>query len=78
MSDRYLWDRSGPPDPEVEKLERTLSSFAHDGRPLEMPELAPAVRPLAARPRGTVSPRGAAAAASLIVTRGSRPGAPYV
>src|SRR5260221_11389149 len=24
MSDEYLWDRSGPPDPEVERLERAL------------------------------------------------------
>ena len=37
MSDRYLWDKSGPRDPEVEKLERSLKSLAQDGRPLEMP-----------------------------------------
>ena len=24
MSDEYLWDRSGPPDPDVERLERML------------------------------------------------------
>lgn len=27
MGDNYLWDRSGPPDPEVERLERRLASF---------------------------------------------------
>ena len=24
MSDEYLWDRSGPPDPEIERLEGLL------------------------------------------------------
>ena len=27
MSDEYLWDRSGTPDPEIEHLERTLAPF---------------------------------------------------
>lgn len=27
MGDDYLWDRSGPPDPEVERLERRLAGF---------------------------------------------------
>ncbi len=30
MSDRYLWDRSGEPDPEVERLERVLGALQHD------------------------------------------------
>src|SRR5262245_21591685 len=30
MSDDYLWNRSGPPDPDVEKLERLLEPLAHD------------------------------------------------
>ena len=30
MSDDYLWNRSGPPDPDVEKLERLLAPLAHD------------------------------------------------
>src|SRR5207302_1419022 len=30
MSDDYLWDRSGPPDPEIEKLEQLLAPLAHD------------------------------------------------
>ena len=28
----YLWDKSGPPDPEVERLERLLGRFEHRGR----------------------------------------------
>ena len=27
MSDEYLWDRSGPPDPEIERLERVLGTL---------------------------------------------------
>jgi hypothetical protein len=30
MSD-YLWDRSGPPDPEIEKLERALAPLRYQG-----------------------------------------------
>ncbi|MEO7189695.1 MAG: FecR domain-containing protein [Vicinamibacterales bacterium] len=29
MSDEYLWDRSGPPDPLIAQLERELRPFAH-------------------------------------------------
>ena len=28
--DDYLWDRSGPPDPDALRLERLLSPLAHD------------------------------------------------
>jgi len=31
--DRYLWDRSGPSDEDVERLERLLAPLAHHGRP---------------------------------------------
>lgn len=31
MKDDYLWDRSGEPDPELQKLESALSRFAHRG-----------------------------------------------
>lgn len=34
MSDDYLWNRSGPPDPDVEKLEKLLAPLAHD-RPFD-------------------------------------------
>jgi hypothetical protein len=32
MSD-YLYDRDGPPDPEVERLERLLEGYRYDGQP---------------------------------------------
>ena len=37
MDDRYLWDRSGSSDPEVERLEKRLGRFRHDHRPLRLP-----------------------------------------
>jgi hypothetical protein len=38
MSEDYLWDKSGTPDPEIEKLERVLGGLGHAGKPLELPE----------------------------------------
>ncbi len=35
--DRYLWERSGPPDPDVARLEQVLSPLRYHG---ELPELA--------------------------------------
>lgn len=32
MDDRYLWDRSGPADADVEKLERVLAPLRHSGQ----------------------------------------------
>ena len=37
MDDRYLWDRSGPPDPEVARLERALSPLRHSGSAPALP-----------------------------------------
>ncbi len=34
--ERYLWDRTGPPDPEVERLERTLGALRYRGGPLRL------------------------------------------
>ena len=34
MREDYLWDRSGPPDPEIEQLERTLAPLRLGARPL--------------------------------------------
>jgi hypothetical protein len=62
MSDRYLWDRSGPPDPEVERLEKLLAPLAH--RPAGGPRLA--VAPPRPRPW-----RAMAAAAALILAAAS-------
>jgi len=33
MSEDYLWDRSGPPDPEIERLERALAPLRYRHRP---------------------------------------------
>jgi hypothetical protein len=58
MDDRYLWDRSGPADPEVERLENLLGTLRHAARPA--PRLPRARRRWAA----------VAAAALLAVTGG--------
>ncbi len=33
MNDQYLWDRTGPPDPEIEALEAALAPLAYRPRP---------------------------------------------
>jgi hypothetical protein len=33
MNEQYLWDRSGPPDPEIQQLEHTLSALRFQLRP---------------------------------------------
>lgn len=43
----YLWDRSGPPEPDVERLEQTLSAYRATERPLRM--AAPPSRGLSVR-----------------------------
>jgi ferric-dicitrate binding protein FerR (iron transport regulator) len=35
MNDRYLWDRTGTPDPEVERLERLLAPLGERGVPCD-------------------------------------------
>jgi len=39
MSNEYLWDRSGPPDPEIQRLERILGTLRHRGEiePRDLP-----------------------------------------
>src|SRR3974390_391666 len=37
----YLWDGTGTPDPEIQRLESLLAEFRHDGRPLVLPETLP-------------------------------------
>lgn len=34
MNDDYLWDGSGEPDPEVQRLEQVLSRYRYEARPL--------------------------------------------
>ena len=38
----YLWDRSGPVDPEIERLETLLSVYGAEERPLRLPAREPA------------------------------------
>ena len=47
--DDYLWDKSGKPDPEIEKLERSLASLAHRGEPLVLPRDVRGASPAAGR-----------------------------
>lgn len=37
MSDDYLWDKTGEPDPEVQQLEEILGTLRYQPRPLEIP-----------------------------------------
>ncbi len=60
MSDDYLWDRSGEPDPEVQRLERILGSLRYE-RPAPL---------LVERPRRSRYRFLAAAAAALVVAGG--------
>jgi len=39
MNDDYLWDGSGEPDAEIQKLESTLARFRHAGQAPEFPEI---------------------------------------
>lgn len=45
MNDDYLWDGSGSPDPEVERLEKLLVRFQGNQRAPELPEVADKRRP---------------------------------
>src|SRR5271155_149020 len=40
MNDDYLWDGSGEPDPEIQKLESTLARFRHESQAPEFPAIA--------------------------------------
>lgn len=57
MKEDYLWDGTGEPDPEVERLEQMLSVYKYQPKPLELP----------ARPTTWFSPRLAAAAALILM-----------
>ena len=62
MSDDYLWNRSGTPDPEVERLEKLLAPLAHDA-PLDELRVARKRR----RPWFVLGIAVAAAAAALAI-----------
>lgn len=63
MSD-YLWDKTGEPDAEVERLEKLLGTLAHRPRALELP---PAARVAHAPRRGVTRPAMAFAAALALL-----------
>lgn len=74
MADDYLWDRSGPPDPDVEALEHLLAPYGHGeraGRPPSPPPLPRQASPLpwpARLPTGVAPALAAAAVLLLAVT----------
>ena len=65
MNEDYLWDKSGEPDPEVERLEKALGSlrYRRPAEPLPLPAAAPTRRSF----RLSFSPALAAAAALLFL-----------
>jgi hypothetical protein len=65
MNDDYLWDRSGEPDPEVERLERVLGKYRYQDKPLS-----PALRSRLSERRGGWLRLAAVAAAILIALAG--------
>jgi hypothetical protein len=66
MSDDYLWNRSGAPDPEVVRLERVLGELRHRARPLALPPAKRQPRSRAAWRRYAV-PLALAATVALMV-----------
>jgi hypothetical protein len=61
MNDNYLWDRSGPPDPEIARLEEVLGTLKHD-QPLRTEAARPSRRRL-----WLWSSLAAAAAACIVI-----------
>jgi hypothetical protein len=39
MNEEYLWDKSGEPDPEIQKLEDILGTLRYQPTPLELPDV---------------------------------------
>ncbi len=67
--DRYLWDRSGPPDPDVARLEALLGPLRHSGAPPVLPARGPLATLAAWGGRRALA--GFAAAAVLLVAAGA-------
>jgi hypothetical protein len=61
MNEDYLWDKSGPPDPEIQQLENILGTLRYQPKPFEIPSDVPAPR------RRNYFPLLAAIAATLLV-----------
>jgi hypothetical protein len=45
MNNYYLWDGSGEPDPEIQKLENALARFRHEGQAPEFPAITATQQP---------------------------------
>src|SRR4249919_3329262 len=74
MSDDYLWDRSGPPDPDVERLESMLGRLRSTPPVPELPGMDQSGRPALAGPAWTlrsIAPMLAAAAAVVLMIAGA-------
>src|SRR5437764_14674843 len=71
MRDDYLWDGSGEPDPQIQKLESTLGRLRHNRAAPDFPEIAISAQP-ARRVRFLALSRwpqwAAVAAAVLVIT----------
>ena len=61
MNEDYLWDKSGPLDPEIQQLENILGTLRYQPKPFEIPRDVPAPR------RRNYFPLLAAIAATLLV-----------
>jgi FecR protein len=68
MNDDYLWDRSGKPDPEIQRLEKQLSQFGHKGEVPEFPAISEVPQPrLWSRLPQLSWTQGLAAAAAILL-----------
>src|SRR5436853_7151151 len=65
MSDNYLWDRSGEPDPELQELEEILGALRYQPRSLEIPSGVQAGRRRSLRPALAIAAGIALAAIAL-------------
>jgi hypothetical protein len=65
--DDYLWDRSGPVDPEIQKIEVLLKEFRHDSPEPVFPEIVAQPRKLFSQFRISWFPVLGAAAAALLI-----------
>ncbi|HEX7287524.1 MAG TPA: FecR domain-containing protein [Candidatus Angelobacter sp.] len=67
MRDDYLWDGSGEPDPEIQKMENALGKLRHDRPAPEFPEFAGSAVPAPRRPFWQLRwPQFAVACAALL------------
>jgi FecR protein len=68
MEDNYLWDGSGEPDPEIQRLEALLHRFQHSRPAPVFPEIIPARRWRIVPRRVRLLPALAVLAAAVVIT----------